>query len=326
MSTISMMKNLQARGLFGFSCEGGWRSFRRMNRVALRRRRLLLVAGAAILSLGCAAPALAANEAARVVPVDLRAELVMTAAAPSRFAEAAQESPLLSVPVADTAAVEVLPDAPSALMEDGPQSMSGSTPAPTTAQPRVIGKRFKYIPSGFTAQPINGREKVVVGLRDLISPFNFLGMISSALYSQWTNGEPNYGTNSGAFAQRFGAAAIRESSQGLFTDAVFCPLLRQDPRYYVEGPQYGFWHRTFYAATRPLVGRTDSGKNTVNSALLLGYASAAALSYAYYPQSNQNFHDTASTFGGSIGGAALGFWVAEFSDQVLEAFHLKKQQ
>jgi hypothetical protein len=80
-----------------------------------------------------------------------------------------------------------------------------------------------------------------------------------------------------------------------------------------------------YAITRPLITKTDSGKDTINGALLLGYASAAALSYTYYPSVNQNFRDTASTFGGSIGGAALGFVVSEFSSDVLQSLHLKKR-
>jgi hypothetical protein len=184
----------------------------------------------------------------------------------------------------------------------------------------------KDVPAGMTAQPINVQDKIVIGLRNLYSPLNFSAMIVSAGYEQVTNSEPNYGTDRGAFGQRLGAAAIRETSEDIFTDALFAPLLHEDPRYYVEGPQYGFIHRTLYAVTRPLITRTDSGRSSVNGALLLGYAASSGLTEAYYPQSNRNFHDTASTYGGSIGGAALGFFVNEFSSDVLQALHLAKRQ
>jgi hypothetical protein len=140
------------------------------------------------------------------------------------------------------------------------------------------------------------------------------------------NGQPNYGTDRGAFGERLGAAGIRETTQGVFTDSIFAPLLHEDPRYYVEGSQYGFIHRAVYAATRPLITRTDSGRASINGSLLLGYAASSAVTYTYYPKSNQNFHDTASTFGGAIGGAALGFFVSEFTSDVLVKLHLQKKQ
>jgi hypothetical protein len=36
-----------------------------------------------------------------------------------------------------------------------------------------------------------------------------------------------------AFGERLGAAGIRDTVQGVFTDSVFAPLLHEDPRYYV---------------------------------------------------------------------------------------------
>jgi hypothetical protein len=217
--------------------------------------------------------------------------------------------------------ITALPIAPSALMfSDDSSAMFAQSQSMGTAP-----KHDKTIPTGWTAERLTARDKIIVGAKDLYSPENFLAIAVSAGYSHLTNGQPNYGVNSEAFAKRVGAAAVRETAQGVFTDMVFSPLLRQDPRYYVKGPQYGFFNRTMYAITRPLIGRTDGGRSTINASLLLGYAGAAALTPTFYPQMNRNFHDVASTYGGSIGGAALGFFVSEFSTDVLQAIHLKKQ-
>jgi hypothetical protein len=194
------------------------------------------------------------------------------------------------------------------------------------APPKVAPRYTKYIPAGWSAQPLTGGDKVILGLRDSVTPFSFLGIIFSAGYSHLTNGEPNYGTNGEAFGKRLGATAIRDTSENIFANSVYAPLLHEDPRYYVEGPQYGLFHRVIYAATRPIITRTDSGHNTINASQLLGDASASAISYTYYPQINKNFHDTVGTFGGALAGDALGFVVSEFSDQVLVKLHLKKQQ
>jgi hypothetical protein len=78
-----------------------------------------------------------------------------------------------------------------------------------------------------------------------------------------------------------------------------------------------------YAGSRVFVTRNDNGKVTPNLALLGGNLAGSALTNAYYPQINQGFRQTASTFGGSIGGSAIGFLVSEFYDDALHFAHLK---
>jgi len=223
---------------------------------------------------------------------------------------------------------DALPEAPSAMLQD--LALRASTPEATriavSGKVRVAPLYRKHIPDGWEAQPLTARDKMVLGARNLYSPFALLGYVVTAGYEQAENGQPNYGTNRGAFVQRLGAISLRDTTEDAFTDMVFAPLLHQDPRYYVEGPQHGFLHRVVYAVTRPIITRTDSGRETANGSELLGYASASALSYTYYPKINQNFHDTAATFGGSLLGSALGNLVSEFSGQMLEAIHLKKPQ
>ncbi len=246
--------------------------------------------------------------------------------------------PLPSAPevaLATTSGTESLPGAgfssswnpvavPEPMLPEAPLPQTTDKPVGITSQGQPVAPAHaKYIPAGWRAQPLGVRGKIAVGTTDLYSFEDLAAVFLSAGYEQVLNSEPNYGTDKGAFGERLGAAAIREASQGLFTDMVFSPLLHEDPRYYQEGPQYNPVHRTLYAITRPLITRRDNGRQTVNGALLLGYAASAALTPAFYPESNRNFHDTLATYGGSIGGAALGFFVSEFSTDVLTALHLK---
>ena len=218
-----------------------------------------------------------------------------------------------------------LPDAPSATELHAAAPAFDASFEPTgAATPNVAPKYTKYIPAGMVGQSITAHDKVLIGFKDLYSPLNFVAMIASAGYEQVTNGSPNYGTDRGAFGERLGAAGIRETTQGIFTDVVFSPIYHTDPRYYVRGQGHSFINRTVYSVTRVLVTRTDGGHSTVNGALLTGYAASAALGYTYYPAINQNFKDTASAYGSSLGGAALGFFVSEFADDALRMVHLKK--
>jgi hypothetical protein len=225
----------------------------------------------------------------------------------------------------DSSSVEsALPDAPSTVLR---ASFVGFEPMAGGGQNNraIVAPIYtKYIPAGWTAQPITAGDKVVIGLKDAVSPFSLLGIVLSAGYSHVTNGQPNYGTNGKAFGKRLGAIALRDTTEGLFTDSVFSPIFHQDPRYYVKGHGHSFVSRLVYAATRPIITRTDGGHETINASLLAGYASSAALADAYFPQINRNFKDTASDFGGSIGGAALGDLVSEFYNDFAVAIHLKK--
>jgi hypothetical protein len=182
------------------------------------------------------------------------------------------------------------------------------------------------ISAGYHAQQLTSHEKVILGLRDMYSPSTFVGEIASAGYSHVTNGQPNYGTNADAFGKRVGASVLRDTTEDLFSEVILAPILHEDARYYIEGSRYNFFHRTIYAVTRPIVTRSDSGRSTINASLLIGYAGASALSYTYYPAINQNFKDTAATFGDSLAGAAVGDFVNEFLDDVLQTLHLEKKR
>jgi hypothetical protein len=268
-------------------------------------------------------------------------DLVAAAARPTAFAEIAKNQPLLEVRWAQESSSaetsgpadandEALPEEPQPQDAQPQQSkpLVAAVPStvPVTTSKPVVGRYVKYIPAGSAAPQIHGREKFILGARDLYSAGNFAAMIASAGWEQVTNGSPNYGTDRGAFGARLGAAGIRETTEGIFTDGVFSVMLHEDPRYFVLGPRYGLVHRTLYAITRPLVTRNSSdGHRTINGGLLLGYAASTALTNTYYPQSNRNFRDNLSSYGGSIGGAALGFAIDEFYDQALEAVHLKKR-
>ena len=178
--------------------------------------------------------------------------------------------------------------------------------------------------AGQTAEHQNVRDKVIESARNSISPFSIGGEFIAASYSELTNRSPNYGTGSGPFAQRFGASVARGTSQRLFSDGIMCSVLREDPRYYQMGGGHFFLKRVIYAGTRPLITRTDSGKSSPNFALLSGYLGASALTKVYYPPPNQGFSQTMQTFGGSLGGAALGYLTSEFLPDALEFLRLKK--
>ena len=54
-------------------------------------------------------------------------------------------------------------------------------------------------------------------------------------WEQLINSNPQYGTDSGAFGERLGAAALLQNSRAVLSDGIMAAIFRQDPRYYRQG-------------------------------------------------------------------------------------------
>jgi hypothetical protein len=181
----------------------------------------------------------------------------------------------------------------------------------------------KYIEPGQPAPSLTAGDKALLGVKDAFSLFSAIGWLATAGYEQALNGSPNFGTDRGAFGQRLGASAIRDITEGIFSDSVMSPIMHEDPRYYRMGPEHNFFVRLVYAGTRTIITRTDGGRTSPNLALLSGTLAGSALTNTYYPQLNRGPRQTFLTFGGSLGGSAVGDVVGEFYDDVAQLLHLR---
>jgi hypothetical protein len=206
-----------------------------------------------------------------------------------------------------------------------PQTPAFPSPPPPNTRTKHSAHLEITIAPNEIAEPMPVHEKIVGGVKNSVSLFSATGWVASAGLEQLFNDSPNYGTDKGAFGRRLGASAIRHISEDIFADCLFAPVFHEDPRYYIMGRGNNFFKRAIYAATRTIVTRTDSGRTTPNFALLAGAAASAAITVTYYPAKNTTFSEAAQTFGGSLGGNAVGFVVTEFVADALQYAHLKKR-
>lgn len=255
------------------------------------------------------------------LPLLLRRLSVATLAISTVFGAQNSFADSLESPTAETPAV-ILPDAPSALLPSPLTSGNDAERAASGTESVAAGKltvlpRIKFVESGKVAPKQQAHDKVMLGLRESVTPFAMLGWISSAGWRQLIDSSPNYGTNGKAFAQRLGAAAALNSSKEIFSDSILATAFHQDPRYYQLGKSHKFIDRALYAATRPVIGRTDSGKAIPNYAYILGTGGAAALTRAYYPERNQTGGQLVQTWATSLGGSAIGSLVSELGGEVI---------
>ncbi|MDR3746142.1 MAG: hypothetical protein P4K80_08445 [Acidobacteriaceae bacterium] len=191
----------------------------------------------------------------------------------------------------------------------------------SAAIPQASAKQMKIEP-GQAAPTLTAGDKALLGVKDALSPMSALGWLVSAGWEQLNDGSPNYGTDRGAFGERLGIAAVRGASEDILSNSVMANLLHEDPRYYRMGPDNNIFRRGFYAVTRPIITRTDSGRHTLNFAQMSGNLGGIALTNLYYPQANRGAKQTMESFGTSFAGSAAGDLVSEFFADAMHIAHL----
>jgi len=215
-----------------------------------------------------------------------------------------------------------LPDAPSPTAEADPTQ----TVVPPPTQPQQQQPVFKIGPFrdpkaldlSMPVVPLTVGDKLRLSFQEQATPFAVASMVFAAGWEQLVDSNPKYGTDSAAYAQRVGAAALRQTSQAVFSDGIFASAFHEDPRFYrlVQGTT---GKRILYAATRTFRTRTDSGAPTTNYALLFGHATAQALTLTYYPDRSQNGRVAGTGFAWSLFGNMLGNQYHEFFPDILKA-------
>ena len=177
-----------------------------------------------------------------------------------------------------------------------------------------------------TAPPLTAGGKIVTAIHERFT----IGALGSAFaiagYEHLTNGKPHYGTDRGAFGERLGAAAARQSIDSILNHGVFAAVFHDDPRYYVLGKGHNVGKRALYAASRVVLIRTDSGHNTINLPGILSHTAVAAINTTYYPARDTTFPSTVSGYFSGFGTNVLTYELDEFLDDALRTIHLRKKR
>jgi hypothetical protein len=224
--------------------------------------------------------------------------------------------------LASKAAVEAaLPDAPTPtpVAESASQDNSVQHPNPAAGLSFKIGpwRDPKALDLSMPVVPLSAGDKMKLSFQEQLTPFAAASMAVAAGWEHLRDSNPKYGSNSTAFAQRLGAAALRQTSQAVFSDGVYASVFRQDPRYY-RMASGSVKTRIWYAASRMWRTRNDSCTPAVNYSLLFGHATAQALTLAYYPDRSQSGRVAIAGFGWSLLGTVAGNQYHEFWPDILE--------
>ena len=216
-------------------------------------------------------------------------------------------------------------DGLAAATDAAPAASSAIATAPQPDTPPPPDKRvFGVLPNYRTANesavytPITTKQKFIIASKD---SFDYpLVLLAGAIagFGQLTNQNPSFDQGLAGYGRRLGTGYADQAIGNMMTEAIFPSLLHEDPRYFRRGTGT-VWSRTYYAATRVFVTRTDSGGKRFNFSEVLGNATGVAISNAYYPD-NRNAMDNVEKLGEQIGIDAVSQVLKEFWPDIKRKF------
>jgi hypothetical protein len=205
--------------------------------------------------------------------------------------------------------VTVVPEAPA----NAAPLQPGSTELPPPDK-RVFGVLPNYRTANFTAEyhPITPKQKITIALKDSFDyPLMGVGALYASLY-QLEDSHPQFGQGIKGYLRRFGTSYSDQVIGNMLTEGILPIAFHEDPRYFRIGAGGGsVRHRTWYALTRILVTRTDTGGKTFNFAEIIGNGSGTLIGWSYYTDT-RDAPDYFQAFGTALATDAISQVLKEF--------------
>jgi hypothetical protein len=167
------------------------------------------------------------------------------------------------------------------------------------------------LPDAPSYVPLTRQQKFDLFLRQSHSFDTVSGAMFDSLIAQATGAYPTFGGGMGGYGKRLAASMAGAEAAAFFSRFLFPTLLHQDPRYF-RSQDTGISNRLAYAASRVIIGRSDDGRNVINTSLILSEFAQAALSNAYIPYRNESVSGTVQNALFSLGSVAQARILTEF--------------
>jgi hypothetical protein len=186
---------------------------------------------------------------------------------------------------------------------------------------RIMGvvPNFGAVSANTQLPPLTTKGKFWLATEDNFdySSFIWTGILSGQEFA--LKNYPEFGQGAAGYGRYYWHTFVDGVSGTYFTEAIVPWVTHEDPRYYTLG-HGGFFRRTYYALSRVVITRTDSGRATFNWSEVGGNAIEAGLANAYYPPQERGAHQTAINWGAQLESAALNDIAKEFWPDVRRFF------
>jgi len=163
-----------------------------------------------------------------------------------------------------------------------------------------IVPNFNAISAGAHLPPQTAHDKFLDATQDTFDYSNwvFIGMLASI--GQAERSTPDFHQGAVGYGRYYWHAFVDQADENYFVEC-FMPIgFGQDTRYYTLG-RGGFLHRTFYAFSRGVVTRSNSGRTEPNYSEIVGAGASAGISNLYYPDAQRTWTKTGQRWATNVG-------------------------
>lgn len=219
---------------------------------------------------------------------------------------------------------QVQPTAPLPPKEEPGIAAPGKTSA--GEDKRILGVLPNYRTAEMNAvgHPLTPGQKLHIALKDSFDyPLVLVGAAYAGLY-QLENSHPEFGQGAKGYFSRFGTSYCDQVDGNMMTEGFMPILFKEDPRYF-RMAHGRISSRLYYALSRILVTRTDSGKETFNFSELVGNGVAAGIGLSYYPD-NRNVPDYLENWGTELGTDAASQVLKEFWPDIKRWWYVRRHK
>lgn len=168
--------------------------------------------------------------------------------------------------------------------------------APVEASPkRIMGMVPNFQTTNAKASDVlalTPKQKFILATHQSFDISAHVGNLFQSALEQAANSQPHYGEGWDAFGERFAASEADQVTGSYLEYAILPIVFHEDPRYFRRG------HgpapvRVFYALSRAVITRRDSGGWTFNKSQPVGSFIAGEISTTYYPPQDRNLDGVA---------------------------------
>lgn len=209
------------------------------------------------------------------------------------------------------------------LLAQGAYGQDQAAPSAENSPKRILGfiPNYRTAPSLANYQPLKAKGKFKIAAEDSFDPGALVltGMIAGE--AQLARATPSFGQEGSGYVRYYCTTYGNLVIGNFMREAIYPSLLHQDPRYFRRGRGSG-WSRVAYAMSQIFWTHADRGGSQFNFSEVLGSATAATISNAYYP-GRRRVANAASKLGVQLGVGAAGNLLKEFWPDVSRKFSHK---
>lgn len=226
----------------------------------------------------------------RLSSVTAIAVLLFPALYGSRMAAQGMQTNQAKVEMAD------LPDAPQAA--DSAPGTSGSPSRASASQvssgpqqtKRILGimPNFSAVSADTQLPPQTPKQKFLIAAKNSFDYSSFAIAAIQSGVSMASNSYPEFHQGAAGYGRYYYHTLLDTADENFMVSGLWPVIFHQDNRFYTKG-HGGVGRRALYAATRVLVTRSDSGRNTFNASEIIGSGAAAGVATLYYPDQYQTW-------------------------------------